>query len=1606
MSTPSSPLRCCSCNQFSKCKRADFCTCRKNGKPCTSCHPSEYHLCSNINPTNIHHPNHPSIWTNHYNDPSPQSSIPQPKAPQNPYRKTSTTPSKKIRNPYPQPQKKHPRNPFYSPSQPIPYRTSISTKSPLPSANPFINQQNSVPFKRTTNNIKTPNPIPPSNINSIPIQQHFNNQKNNNKKSRFNPYLRKGLSIDKPKIRNPYIKLTIPDPFEQPTNDPTTPPSTKPSTNSTNTPKQSSSTTSHPTLQKQSSNSNSSFIPSDNDMDIDSVISQLENEELSTDFSVHNKQKKKIKLNQLPKQINVNRFPVNSTPSSSPSTSSSSTTSTSPTHHNSPTKQSSHPPTSIEFTPPTLPTYPITNPPQHPDTITDLTNQQEHQIDTELLHLYGDTVHRNLGTHLTGDINDDPKWYYLWFQLISYHHPLYTPPQSKLGRDIVKTLANEFQGVRDRKWNSEKALLFPIIILRKPHQKLNSQEIKQRLRFRLDQWQSGNYIALATDTITEAFQYHDTKSSTLTIDEKLQIFNQLVYHGKLREALQFLTSTHEENIILQPNQIDPKSSKSVLEVLKSKHPPLRIPDITNPEFELDKFEYVPQPLPLHITENDVKLMAPQLHGSGGPTSLDSSLLSDLLLRYGTSSTTLRTEMAAWTEWLANDSPPWAAYRATMSTRAVAFNKFPGIRPISIGESYRRLWARLVISQTRDQAKAACNTTELCAGLEDGIDGAIHAVRQSTINKSSFTTPIDTYHNTSSPNNTSPSSTSSSSTPIPHSTSSTTPPSSTPQPSSSHSPLPSTTPQLTSTSPTQPPTPPTKSTHQPNIPPTKTTPTNPSPPTPPNLTPTINHYNLRPRPPKQPNSSSTCSASDKQTKPQPPPSSSTPTPSPSPETPIPTHHSPTPSLRPQPSTSSSTTTSTSSNTVSPSSSSPSTNHQTSTTSETHQHSPVSSQYHPISSTPINSSPKSSSSNTPTPSPSPPHDFTNDPIDVTLLDASNGFNEISRLRCLHTIRHLWPSASRFAFNCYRHYIQICIRDHNSPATIIPGYEGIQQGDPLSMILYGLALTPLIDRIHTEHSSIFFSENFLDPWYADDATIVATVSNTITIIKAIQNLGPVYGYFIQPEKSVHICSKDQISKTKPQFQAANLNFQYVEGARYLGSYIGEANFFPTWIKPQIQTWVSAVQDLSIAATKYPQAAYAVFTHCLQNQWSHLSRTTPNLGPFLTPIEQSIKNSFLPTLLHLEKIDDPLREVISHPIKLAGLNILNPTIQAGFSYDTSLLATESLVDCLLCHAEVDLTLHHHNISETRQQCHQKIHKLHDDLLSKYLENASPEIQHRLARAKIGGSWLTVIPKAINGTILSAEEFRDNLRLRYGFTPDFLPKTCDGCNKAFTVTHALNCRKGGLVNLRHTEIANEWAHLCAIALGTESIINEPSIFLGKSNNPDNTSTPPFEHIHSHTLTAEANARGDKGVIGFWQRHRTTIFDAQIVNTDSPSYSSKEPQHILDQSESNKKIKYEDACHQRRRDFTPLIYSVDGLPSKGTTLAEKRLAQLLQNKLQIPYSQAIFLVHSRMSIALIRCNSILLRTSRDRSNNPHPRRPIIPDGAAISSFALIRELFF
>ena len=71
-------------------------------------------------------------------------------------------------------------------------------------------------------------------------------------------------------------------------------------------------------------------------------------------------------------------------------------------------------------------------------------------------------------------------------------------------------------------------------------------------------------------------------------------------------------------------------------------------------------------------------------------------LRNWLLRFGCVSEELRVVVASLADWMANSSPPWAAYRALMACRLVALDKRPGLRPVGIGEMLRQALAKLVM----------------------------------------------------------------------------------------------------------------------------------------------------------------------------------------------------------------------------------------------------------------------------------------------------------------------------------------------------------------------------------------------------------------------------------------------------------------------------------------------------------------------------------------------------------------------------------------------------------------------------------------------------------------------------------------------------------------------------------------------------------------------------------------------------------------------------------------------------------------------------------------------------------------------------------------------
>ena len=106
---------------------------------------------------------------------------------------------------------------------------------------------------------------------------------------------------------------------------------------------------------------------------------------------------------------------------------------------------------------------------------------------------------------------------------------------------------------------------------------------------------------------------------------------------------------------------------------------------------------------------------------------DANHWQDVLLRYGAHSNHLCDSVAALVCHLSNTITPWDDIRALVSCRLIALDKNPGIRPIGIGETLRRIIGKTMCSLTKFNLSDSCNISQLCGGVRCGIEAAIHTI---------------------------------------------------------------------------------------------------------------------------------------------------------------------------------------------------------------------------------------------------------------------------------------------------------------------------------------------------------------------------------------------------------------------------------------------------------------------------------------------------------------------------------------------------------------------------------------------------------------------------------------------------------------------------------------------------------------------------------------------------------------------------------------------------------------------------------------------------------------------------------------------------------------
>ena len=156
----------------------------------------------------------------------------------------------------------------------------------------------------------------------------------------------------------------------------------------------------------------------------------------------------------------------------------------------------------------------------------------------------------------------------------------------------------------------------------------------------------------------------------------------------------------------------------------------------------------------------------------------------------------------------------------------------------------------------------------------------------------------------------------------------------------------------------------------------------------------------------------------------------------------------------------------------------------------------------------------------------------------------------------------------------------------------------------------------------------------------------------------------------------------------------------------------------------------------------------------------------------------------------------------------------------------------------------------------------------------------------------------------------------------------------------ALSCKKGGLVSIRHNDARNEAGALTMHALQASKVTYEPMLNNGRGPND----TRQRRTTEGTGNQAGKESRGDLLVHGLQETGNSCVLNICITDTDAPSNSEKTSKKVLETHVERKKEKYLQACLDRQRSFTPLLYSVNGMACKEACAFEKRIASLLSDK--------------------------------------------------------------
>ena len=98
------------------------------------------------------------------------------------------------------------------------------------------------------------------------------------------------------------------------------------------------------------------------------------------------------------------------------------------------------------------------------------------------------------------------------------------------------------------------------------------------------------------------------------------------------------------------------------------------------------------------------------------------------MQLGAASSDLRQIFGEFGYWMASGCPPWASYMALVLGHLIGLNKCPGMRPVGVGDTWRRLLENCALAVTGQIPWRPVGQSNYVGKWNPGYRGEIHVLQ--------------------------------------------------------------------------------------------------------------------------------------------------------------------------------------------------------------------------------------------------------------------------------------------------------------------------------------------------------------------------------------------------------------------------------------------------------------------------------------------------------------------------------------------------------------------------------------------------------------------------------------------------------------------------------------------------------------------------------------------------------------------------------------------------------------------------------------------------------------------------------------------------------------